>query len=110
MHIDAHQHFWIYNRDEYDWIDESRATLRRNFLPGDLGPELNRSGFAGSVAVQTCQSLEETRWRLELGSDARTGTNLNPIAARSASTKNAACVWSDGSDSRSLCHKSLGSA
>ncbi len=75
-----------------------------------LGPELNRSGFAGSVAIQTRQSLEETRWRLELGSDARTGTNLNPIAARSASTKNAACVWTDGSDSRSLCRKSLGGA
>ena len=48
----------------------------------NLGPELNRSGFAGSVAVQARQSLEETRWLLELGSDARTGTNLNPMAAR----------------------------
>lgn len=110
MHIDAHQHFWIYIRDESDWIDESTAALRRNFLPGDLGPELNQSGFAGSVAVPARQSLEETRWLLELGSDARTGTNLKPVAARPASTKNAACVCSDGCDSRSLCRKSPGSA
>ena len=36
MHIDAHQHFWIYNPSEYDWIDDSMAVLRRNFLPEDL--------------------------------------------------------------------------
>ena len=66
MHIDAHQHFWIYNRDQYDWIDDSMADLRRNFLPEDLKPEMDGSGFQGSVAVQVRQTLEETRWLLEL--------------------------------------------
>jgi L-fuconolactonase len=66
MHIDAHQHFWIYKREEYDWIDDSMATLRRNFLPEDLGTELKRNDFAGSVAVQARQTLEETQWLLEL--------------------------------------------
>ncbi len=66
MHIDAHQHFWIYNAGEYEWIDDSMATLRRDFLPNDLKLELESSGFQGSVAVQTRQSLEETRWLLEL--------------------------------------------
>jgi L-fuconolactonase len=66
MHIDAHQHFWIYSPEEYDWIDESMVALRRDFLPGDLEPERHKAGFHGSIAVQARQSLEETRWLLEL--------------------------------------------
>jgi L-fuconolactonase len=66
MHIDAHQHFWIYNPAEYDWIDDSMAALRRDFLPEDLKPEMESAGFDGSVAVQVRQTLEETRWLLEL--------------------------------------------
>ena len=66
MHIDAHQHFWRYERREYGWIDDSMAALRRDFLPADLKPELERSGFQGCVAVQVRQSLEETQWLLEL--------------------------------------------
>jgi L-fuconolactonase len=66
MHIDAHQHFWIYSPAEYDWIDDSMAALRRDFLPNDLKPELENCGFHGSIAVQARQTLEETRWLLEL--------------------------------------------
>ena len=66
MRIDSHQHFWKYTSQEYDWIDESMAALRRNFLPEDLAPELLESGFEGSVAVQARQTLEETGWLLEL--------------------------------------------
>lgn len=66
MHIDAHQHFWIYRSDEYEWIDDSMAAIRRNFLPEDLEPELRASGFGGSIAVQARQTLEETRWLLQL--------------------------------------------
>jgi L-fuconolactonase len=66
MRIDAHQHFWIYEPREYDWIDESMTLLRRDFLPADLKPELDRSGTQGCIAVQARQSLEETRWLLEL--------------------------------------------
>jgi L-fuconolactonase len=66
MRIDAHQHFWIYNPTEYGWIDDSMAALRRDFLPGDLKPELQTNRFRGSVAVQARQTLDETRWLLEL--------------------------------------------
>lgn len=66
LHIDAHQHFWIYNETEFDWIDDSMAALRRDFLPGDLEPELRALEFQGSVVVQTRQTLEESRWLLEL--------------------------------------------
>src|SRR5213593_1820653 len=70
MHIDAHQHFWIYDQREYDWIDDLMAALRRDFLPADLKPELEGSGFQGCVAVQARQTLEETRWLLELAEQA----------------------------------------
>ena len=66
MHIDAHQHFWIYDPREYQWIDETMTPLRRDFLPADLQNELEREGFRGSVAVQARQSLQETQWLLEL--------------------------------------------
>jgi L-fuconolactonase len=72
MRIDAHQHYWIYNPHEYGWIDDSMHTIRRDFLPDHLNPELSREGFDGSVLVQTRQSLEETRWLLALAAQAPT--------------------------------------
>jgi L-fuconolactonase len=70
MRIDAHQHFWIYDPGEYAWIDDSMTSLRRDFLPADLKPELEVSSFEGTVAVQARQTLEETRWLLELAAGA----------------------------------------
>jgi L-fuconolactonase len=66
MRIDSHQHFWRYNPDEYGWIDESMSSLRRDFLPADLEPELVSGEFDGCITVQVRQTLEETRWLLEL--------------------------------------------
>jgi L-fuconolactonase len=66
MKIDAHQHFWKYNQVEYSWISDARKVLRRDFLPGDLLPNLEQVNFDGSIVVQARQSLEETRWLLEL--------------------------------------------
>jgi L-fuconolactonase len=64
--IDAHQHFWRYDPAEYGWIDDSMARLRRNFLPADIKNEMTRAGIDACIAVQVRQSLEETRWLLEL--------------------------------------------
>lgn len=66
VRLDAHQHFWNYSAAEYGWIDDGMATLQRDFLPSDLKPLLDENGFGGSIAVQARQSLEETRWLLEL--------------------------------------------
>jgi L-fuconolactonase len=66
MRIDAHQHFWRYDVREYEWIDDSMAALWRDLLPADLKPELESNGFQGCVTVQARQTLEETRWLLEL--------------------------------------------
>jgi L-fucono-1,5-lactonase len=69
MRIDAHQHFWRYSAAEYSWIDDSMVSLRRDFLPSDLQPELNKSGFHGSIAVQAQHTLQETHWLLELAAE-----------------------------------------
>jgi len=69
MRIDAHQHFWRYNAEEYDWIDDSMRVLRRDFLPADLKPELDAAGFDACIAVQARQTVEETRWLLGLADE-----------------------------------------
>jgi len=65
-HIDTHQHFWRYDPAEYEWIDDSMAALRRDFLPPDAERDMTASRVDASVAVQARQTLEETRWLLEL--------------------------------------------
>jgi L-fuconolactonase len=64
--IDAHHHFWLYSAAEYDWIDDSMAELRRDFLPAHLVVKLAQAGIDGTVTVQARQTLEETHWLLEL--------------------------------------------
>jgi L-fuconolactonase len=66
MRIDTHQHFWRYSAAEYPWIVDAMASLRRDFLPGDARREMDRTGIDACVAVQARQTLEETRWLLEL--------------------------------------------
>jgi L-fuconolactonase len=69
IRIDAHQHFWKYTAAEYGWINEQMAVLQRDFLPRDLKPLLEQNGFGKSIAVQARQSLEDTRWLLELAEE-----------------------------------------
>jgi L-fuconolactonase len=69
VRIDAHQHFWKYSAAEYGWIDDSMATLRRDFLPPESVREMASAGLDACVAVQVRQSLEETRWLLALAED-----------------------------------------
>lgn len=66
MRLDAHQHFWRYTAEEFGWLTEEMAELRRDFLPEDLAPELRANGVDGTVAVQARQTVEETSWLLEL--------------------------------------------
>lgn len=66
MIIDAHHHFWHYTTTEFGWIDDSMASLRRDFLPGDLQAEIAATGVDAVITVQARQSEAETRWLLEL--------------------------------------------
>lgn len=65
MTIDSHQHFWNYDPVQYPWI-KSEWPIRRSFLPPDLERFLIHAGIEGCVAVQARQSVEESRWLLDL--------------------------------------------
>ena len=65
MKIDAHHHCWRYTREEYGWIDDSMAAIRRNFYPADLAPQLAAASLDGAVAVESRQCMEETLQLLE---------------------------------------------
>ncbi len=64
--IDSHQHFWQYTPEAFGWITNEMANIRRDFLPEDLKPEMERAGYDGCVAVQASQSEDETAFLLEL--------------------------------------------
>jgi L-fuconolactonase len=66
MRIDAHQHFWRYTAEDYGWIDEPMAVIRRDFLPADLEAEIRTAGIDRVISVQARQSIEETEWLLEM--------------------------------------------
>jgi L-fuconolactonase len=68
VRIDAHQHFWRYSETEYPWIPIN-SPLHRDWLPEDFAPRLKQCDLEGSIAVQARQSIEESRWLLELARD-----------------------------------------
>jgi L-fuconolactonase len=69
MKIDAHQHFWQYNPEEYSWLTDEMAKIRKDFSPGDLEPVLENNGIDGCVVVQVRQSEEETQQLLEYAAE-----------------------------------------
>jgi len=71
MRVDAHHHLWRYDAGEYGWIDEPMRALRRDFLPGDLEHEMQAAGVDAAIVVQARQTMEETRWLLELAKESR---------------------------------------
>ena len=66
MRLDAHQHFWRYDPAQHVWMTDTMEALRRDYLPQDLAPLLQATGFEGTIAVQARQSVEETEWLLAL--------------------------------------------
>jgi L-fuconolactonase len=70
--IDSHQHYWRYDATEYGWIDDSMSVIRRDFLPADAARVMQPAGVTVAIAVQARQTLEETRWLLELANEHRT--------------------------------------
>jgi len=69
MKIDAHQHFWQFDPVRDSWIDDSMKILQNDFMPDDLKPLLEQTGFDGCVAVQADQSENETRFLLNLAGE-----------------------------------------
>jgi L-fuconolactonase len=66
MRVDAHHHLWHYTPEDYSWIDDAQKVLRQDFLPADLEPMAAAAGVQATVVVQARQTLEETRWLLDI--------------------------------------------
>jgi L-fuconolactonase len=67
MRIDAHQHYWKIERGDYDWMSAPAVRpIRRDFLPRDLAPELDKHRFDRSVVVQAAPTVAETDFLLGL--------------------------------------------
>lgn len=64
--IDAHQHFWHFQADEYAWIGDELSLLRRDFLPEELAAIYQKNGVRGCVAVEARGSETENAFLLEL--------------------------------------------
>ncbi|GIO95608.1 hydrolase [Paenibacillus lautus] len=64
--MDAHQHYWLIERGDYEWITPEVPELYRNFLPSDLKPHLDSHQLDGSITVQAAPTLEETDYLLSL--------------------------------------------
>jgi L-fuconolactonase len=68
--IDAHHHFWQYSPEAYPWIGDGMSVLRRDFLMPDLRPLMEAAGVTGLVTVQAQQTVDETRWLLDVATSA----------------------------------------
>lgn len=66
MRLDAHQHFWKYDKKKHSWITDEMKVIRRDFPPGDLFPLLAEAKIDGSIAVQADETLRETEYLLDL--------------------------------------------
>jgi L-fuconolactonase len=66
MTIDAHVHFWKYDKKRDTWITSDMKILREDYLPHTLESTLKRNGINGCVAVQADQSELETEFYTEL--------------------------------------------
>jgi L-fuconolactonase len=66
LKIDAHQHFSQFDPVRDSWITKDMSVIRRDFVPDDLLPILQRYDMDGSVVVQTCQTEEDNHFMLQL--------------------------------------------
>ncbi len=66
LNIDAHQHFWSLQRDDYGWLTPDLTPLFKTFGPEDLVPLLKNAGIKRTILVQAAESIEETRYLLNI--------------------------------------------
>lgn len=64
--IDAHVHFWKFDKKRDTWITREMSVLRQDYLPEHLSLSLQRNGVNGVIAVQADQSELETHFLVEL--------------------------------------------
>lgn len=69
MRIDAHQHYWLLARGDYEWLTPETGVLFRDYLPEHLAPSLRKYRIDGTILIQAAPTLTETEYLLELCGD-----------------------------------------
>ena len=64
--VDSHHHLWDIDRLHYAWMPPGDNVLKRNYLPDDMRPLLERNGIDKTVLVQAHESLDEAKWLVDL--------------------------------------------
>ena len=65
LRIDAHQHFWKFDPIRDGWIGPDMAVIQKDFMPADLEPILQSTGFDGCVLIQVDPSEDENDFQLD---------------------------------------------
>lgn len=66
--IDAHQHFWNFERIPYHWPTANEGPIYRTFDEGDLEPDLDACHVDATVLVQAMDAYVDTAYMLEVAS------------------------------------------
>ena len=69
MIVDSHQHFWQVGRFDYPWMTPEVDVLCHDYTPPAFEPILLRNHVSQTIVVQASNSLEETRWLLDLADE-----------------------------------------
>ncbi len=69
LRIDAHQHFWKHSRGDYSWLTPDLKAIYKDFRPSDLQPLLSQANMDGTILVQAADTVEETRFLLQLAAE-----------------------------------------
>lgn len=64
--IDAHVHFWQLARGDYQWINNTRPALNKDFSPGDFLKASTGTEVTSCIAVQATPTEAETEYLLKL--------------------------------------------
>jgi L-fuconolactonase len=64
MRVDSHHHLWHFVPEDYGWIGDDMAPLRRDYLGHHLMTEMRGAGIDAAVAVQARQSLADNDFLL----------------------------------------------
>ena len=66
IRIDAHQHFWSMQRDDYTWMSPDLGVLYQDYLPPDLAPIIKKHNIDKTVLVQAADTEAEADFMLGL--------------------------------------------
>lgn len=64
--IDTHQHYWLYETNDYSWISDDMLELKQDRLPEHIAPCLALHNIDGCIAVQARQCEQENQFLLSL--------------------------------------------